>query len=306
MTGLLREADLPTAVNVSQLTGRGFENEISLARLDDGQQVVLRRWSEPRQPERLRAEFLEAHGVPAPRLLAANRHASLYPFVSGELLGDLIETGCCSQSQWRMVGAAFRRVHDIAFPALVKGDLEPDRLFLRPVDPVAQMHGWIDESAPGLRRLAPDSLQHLPALHEIVDKAAESLRTAGTSLLHGDISMWNIIVGDGDVSLIDWDYPCVGDPAMEVALIDKHASLFNGYGLDEAFFDGYGQGRAEPNTSLHRVVQTMRWAASSDWRSFDELHLPADVHRRTKDWLSVLLVHVGQLPAHIERLRTLL
>lgn len=302
---LLRAAGLPAATIVRQLTGRGFDNEVHVARLAGGRQVVVRRWRQRREPEQDRSMFLAAHGVPAPRLLAATGDASLYDFAPGTLLGDLIETGRASPETWRMVGRAYRHVHDIRFPAALVGEVQPHQIILRPGDPVRQMHTWIEESIPGLRQRAPDALEHLPALHDIVDHAAVSLRTAPTSLLHGDVNMWNIIVSEDNATLIDWDYPQVGAPAMEVALLDKHAALFNGCGLDAAFFEGYGHAPVEPNTSLHRVVQTMTWAASSDWSAFAQADLPADLHERTRAWLKVLLAYVAQLPAHIERLRTL-
>jgi aminoglycoside phosphotransferase (APT) family kinase protein len=119
--------------------------------------------------------------------------------------------------------------------------------------------------------------------------------------------MWNVIVDDAGERawLIDWEEPRVGDPAMEVALLDKHAALFNGRGLDGAFFDGYGHAPTEPNTSLHRVVQTVSWAASRDWASFEQQDLPAELHERTRQWLRTLLAYVAELPAHLDRLRTL-
>ncbi len=305
LAGLLRAAGLPDATTVRQLSGRGFDNEVYVAWLLCGRQVVVRRWRHPREPEQARATFLEAHAAPAPRLLAATCDASLYDFAPGTLLGDLIETGRATPATWRMVGSAYRRVHAIGFPAELVGELQPHQIILRPNDPVAQMHAWIDECVPGFRQRAPGALEHLAALHDIVERAAASLRTQPTALLHGDVNMWNVIVGDDAVSLIDWDYPRVGDPAMEVALLDKHASLFNGRGLHAAFFDGYGHAPVEPNTSLHRVVQTMTWAAGDDWSAFDQQEFPAELHKRTRAWLKELLAYVAQLPAHVERLRML-
>ena len=243
--------------------------------------------------------------MPAPRLLAATAAASLHEFVSGTLLGDLIEAGRDSADVWRRVGLAFRCVHAVRFPSGLEGDVLPDRFVLHPVDPAARLRARVDESEPGLRRRAPGAVAHLPALRELVERAAPSLREAGTALGHGDIHMWNIIVGDDRAWLIDWEEPRVCDPAMELALLDKHASLFNGRGLDPAFFEGYGRAAPEPNTSLHRVVQTVNWAASTDWDLFEREHLPADLHRRTRQWLSTLLDYVAALPAHIERLRPL-
>src|SRR5579883_2503655 len=223
---LLREADLPGAVSIRRLSGRGFDNVIHVALLADGRQVVLRQWREPRPPEQGRALFLAAHGVPAPRLLAGTSDAALYEFVPGALLGDLIEAGRDSVATWRAVGLAFRQVHAVRFPPGLAGDVLPDRLVLFPIDPAAQMHGWLEGCVPGLRRLLPEALPWLTALHAIVDRATPALRHAATSLGHGDINMWNIIVADDRAWLIDWDEPRICDPAMEVALLDKHAALF--------------------------------------------------------------------------------
>lgn len=72
------------------------------------------------------------------------------------------------------------------------------------------------------------------------------------------------------------------------------------------FFDGYGQPPTEPNTSLHRVVQTLDWATGSDWAEFEaDPTLPAEITQRTRDWLRVLVNYLGDLPAHLDRLRTL-
>lgn len=110
----------------------------------------------------------------------------------------------------------------------------------------------------------------------MVDRAAAALRAAPSALGHGDINMWNIIVSEDRVTLIDWDWPVICDPACEIALIDKHAWLFNARGINPAFFDGYGTPPAEPNTTLHRVVQTINWVGSADWEEFERSGLPAE------------------------------
>jgi hypothetical protein len=307
LAALLRDAELPAAESVRRLSGRGFDNEVHVVRLADGRQVVLRRGRRARDPEIARAAFLQAHGVPAPRLLAAHRHASLYEFAPGELLGDLIESGRATDRMWELVGLAYRRVHDVSFPSRLEGEFGPRRLILRPVDPVEQLHTRLKECAPGLRRRCRGALVYLPALHELVDSAAGPLQSATTALLLADDNMWNVIAdAEGDRAwLIDWDGPQVGDPAMEVALLDKHASLFNGGGLPAAFFVGYGQPATEPNTSLHRVIQTVRWAASRDWGELEEQDLPPEQKERARGWLRTLLAYVAQLPDHIERLRSI-
>lgn len=303
---LLHRAELPPAVALSPISGRGFDNEIHRVALSDGREVLLRRYPAKRESERRRADFLKEHDAPAPALLASTSDGSLYEFVQGSLLGDLIEAGRATDKTWRLVGEAFRRVHKIEFPSGLYGEIRPDQVVLQLNDPVVQMHRWIDEALPGFRRRLPAMIEHLPALHELVDRAADALRAAPSALGHGDINMWNIIVTQDRATLIDWDSPIVCDPAMEIALLDKHAWLFNGRGIDPGFFEGYGKPATEPNTSLYRIVHTVNWAGSSDWEEFERSGLPVEQVERTRQWLGALLAYTENIATHIERLRRLL
>lgn len=307
LTELLEAAGLPDATSEEKLSGRGFDTMVTRATLADGQQVILRQFRTSRPPEHQRARFLASHGVPAPAFLAGNDRASLHAFVPGVLLGDLIEAGAVTADHWRSVGRAFRKIHDIRFPALLMGEVAPDRIILHPYDPVAQIHGWIDGARSGLQERSPRVVTQLPILHEIVDHAAIPLRAAGTSLGHGDINMWNVIVSSEKTTPIDWDYPRICDPALEVALLDKHASLFNGHGLDNAFFEGYGRPASEPTTSIHRVVATLQWVTSADWAEFErDPVLPAELKERARDWQVTLWEYVERLTEHIARIQRLL
>lgn len=302
LSRLLQEARLPAAVATTPMEGRGFDNEIVAATLTDGRRVVLRRWREPRTAEHARARFLAHHRLPAPAVLAADEQASLVEFVRGETLGDLIDAGEAVDDVWRRVGAAYRRVHDVAFPSGLTGEVLPDRIVLTPTDPVHVLHGQIDRAAPGLREVLPPAVPHLPALHEAVETAAESLRSAPTALGHGDINMWNILVSPDTVTLIDWDHPRVADPAMEVALLDKHASLFAANGLPAAFFDGYGRGPHEPNVPVHRIVQTLAWATGPDWAEIEnDPALPDELKQRARRWRPVLVDFLRELPRRIRQ-----
>lgn len=303
---LLEQAGLPEPATVEVLTGRGFTDEVSVVGLPGTKPVVLRRWAEARELEFSRACFLADHAVPAPRLLAASRWGTLVEFVGGRLLGDLIEDAQDSATAWRAVGAAYRRVHDVGFPSGLAGRLGPYALVLRPVDPVAGLHELLENATAGLHRRLPEALVHLDALHGFVDRCAPSLRAAATALLHGDVNMWNVLVDTGRAVLIDWDLPEVGDPAMEIALLDKHAHLFNGTGLPDAFFEGYGPS-AEPNTALHRIVQTIQWVASDDWDGFaSEAALPTALRTRAQGWLDMLQQYLRALPEHLDRLSGLI
>lgn len=304
---LLRQAGLPAAVGVTPLTGRGFVNRISAVTLAGGRRVVLRELRRPRPPAFARARFLASHGVPAPALLAATERAELQEFIDGETLGDLIETGRDTDRVWRLVGEAFRRVHAVRFPSGLAGEkLGTERFVLAPYDPAEELHALIDEAEPGLRRLLPGHQAYLPGLREVVRAAAPALRSAPSTLGHGDNHMWNVLVADDRATPIDWDSPRVSDPAKEIALLDKHASLFNRAGLRPAFFDGYGSKPVEPNTSIHRVAQTLQWATSDDWIDTERDPLvSAELKALHASWLPILLDYVRDLPRHLERLGAL-
>lgn len=122
---LAAEAGLVPAGGARPMLGRGFDNDVALVDLVDGDPVVLRRFREPRAPEGPRAAFLDGHQLPAPRLLAASAEASLVEFVPGRLLGDLIETGDADDVVWRAVGRAYRQVHDVVFPQVWPVSCDP-------------------------------------------------------------------------------------------------------------------------------------------------------------------------------------
>lgn len=95
---------------------------------------------------------------------------------------------------------------------------------------------------------------------------------------------------------------------MEIALLDKHASVFNSTGLPPAFFAGYGCQPTEPNTSIHRVIQTLEWAMCSDWDEIDnDPQISSELkQRRSVTWRPILLDYVRSLPRHVARLRALI
>ncbi len=307
LTQLLQQAGLPPAVSVTPMTGRGFTDRLSTVALTGGRRVVLRVLRKARPPAFARARFLAHHGVPAPALLAATEHAALEEFIEGETLGDLIDTGRDTDRVWRRVGEAYRRVHAVGFPSGLAADrLEPERFVLTPYDPAEELHALIEESEPRLRQLLPGHLVYLPDLHDVVRAAAPALRAATTALGHGDINMWNLLVAHDRATLADWDKPRVSDPAKEIALLDKHASLFNRTGIRPAFFDGYGSTPTEPNTSIHRVVQTLQWATSDDWIETERDPLvSAELKARHANWQRIILDHVRDLPLHLDRMRAL-
>ncbi|HEV2529650.1 MAG TPA: aminoglycoside phosphotransferase family protein [Thermomicrobiales bacterium] len=300
---LVRDAGLPGVMDTYPLRGRGVANQIVAARLADGSRVVLRIRPPDRAPERARARLLEAYRLPKPRLLSEAGNAALYEFAPGQPLGDTVELGTADSEDWAKAGRAYRKVHDVTFPHRLAGDVSAAGIYLRSADPVAEQHAALRAATERLTELLPVAARSIPALHRQIDAAATWLCSAPTSLLHGDVDLWNAVIDPSGATLVDWDEPMVGDPARELALLDMHASLINGRGLPRAFYNGYGRGPIEPNTSLYRITGTIAWLTSDDWERFESLD--ADLRAKTRSWFMTLRDWTSRLPEHIDRLKTL-
>ena len=303
LESLVRDAGLPSVTDTYPLRGRGPANRIVAARLADGSRVVLRIRPSDGVPERARARLLEMYRLPKPRLLSEAGNAALYEFVPGQPLGDTVELGTARSDDWARAGHAYRRVHDVAFPRRLAGDVSAAGIFLRSTDPVAEQHATLRAATDRLTELLPVAARSLPTLHRQIDAAADWLCSAPTSLLHGDVDLWNTVVDASGATLVDWDEPMVGDPSRELALLDMHASLLNGRGLPRSFYSGYGRGPIEPNTSIYRITGTIAWLTSDDWTEFEALD--ADLRARTRSWFRTLRDWTSRLPEHVDRLKTL-
>lgn len=107
-------------------------------------------------------------------------------------------------------------------------------------------------------------------------------------LLHNDVNLYNIIVGDGRATLIDWDNPGQGNPLDELAAFEEHLYL-HGTALPQAFWDGYG---STPDLNLlrtHRIAGCIGWLASGDWQEWeDDRTLKPELLDRVRNWRKLL------------------
>lgn len=302
LDSLLELAGLPAAQAAQQISGRGFENRIYRVQLVDGQQLILRCYPRERALETARAKFLEQFDLPAPKLYACNTQAALFSYISGTLLGDLIESGHADDTVWRAVAQTFRQVHNLRFPQGLAGTITAEGLTLQFADPVEQIHSWIEQAKAGLESRLPEIVPLLPELHRFTDLAAQDLRQDRVSLGHGDINMWNTIVNHEGAYLIDWDFPVVTWVTSEIALLDKHTALFNGIGLPEAFFQAYDPQLDRNLLLLYRIVHSLAWLASDDWDEFAESDLPSEQIQRTRKWYDYLLGYTKKLEEQLRML----
>jgi hypothetical protein len=88
-------------------------------------------------------------------------------------------------------------------------------------------------------------------------------------LLHNDVNLHNIIVGEGKATLIDWDNPGQGNPLDELAAFEEHLYL-HGTVLPQAFWIGYGTRPDAALLRVHRIAGCIAWLASEDWQEWEE------------------------------------
>ncbi|SER59522.1 Phosphotransferase enzyme family protein [Lentzea xinjiangensis] len=129
----------------------------------------------------------------------------------------------------------------------------------------------------------------LPVSAEVWRSIGEAFRKIHRiGLLHNDVNLYNVIVGDGRATLIDWDNPGLGNPLDELAAFEEHLYL-HGTVLPQAFWDGYGD-RPDPDLlRLHRIAGCIGWLASEDWREWeDDPALRPELLARVRNWRRLL------------------
>ncbi|GAB3833438.1 phosphotransferase [Kribbella italica] len=283
---LVADAGLPPVTTATPLTGHGFDHEILHAVLDDGQEVVLRHRAGTPPLDQL-TEFLRAHNIPTPALLAATNDATLHAFAPGEMLLTLIDHNRMTDTTWHSVGTTFRQLHAVRFPKALTGAFGNGTFDLHFTDPVRTQHKLLDEAALDLVS------DHLPRLHATIDQYADQLRATPTALLHRDVYPANVIVGPDRTLLIDWDSPQVGDPGIEIAALEEHVYLL-GAEVPPAFYSAYGPRPA--TTALHRLTGAIGWLAEGwldDWIAGDDPNRSSKA-RSWRDGLQAYLTE--QLP----------
>jgi aminoglycoside phosphotransferase (APT) family kinase protein len=297
---LIAAARLPEIASTEPVDvhGDGLDNLLTKATLADGREVLLRESRVQKVAPTLRAKFLEACGVGAPRLYAANdRGAMLVDFMPGRQLSEMLATGTVNDRTWELTGAAFARVHAVRFPAPLQGLVGPASVVLEPVDPVDQLMAALEGSLPWLAEHESQVLPVIDHLRSFIRRRAGNIRAEVPCLVHGDANLLNIIVAE-QVTLIDWDFPAVRYPLAELSALDEHVYLTAGSGLPPAFFAGYG--RAVPADLLlaYRMVGCLRWLSSTEWKRWEvDRAMPASAQRRLRRWHKRLLEWVRGMPA---------
>ena len=262
---LVAAASLPPVAEAATLPGLGLDNQLLLGTLVNDQQVLLRQ-GPPSVSPAPRARFLDLHQVGAPRLWAANdTGASLVDFVAGETMVAAAERGAVTDEVWRRLGQAYAQVHKVQFPRPLAGTFGPQGLELAPDDPVESLLATVDSGEPWVGRHRPSLARYLEELRSRIDERADEIRAEIPCLSHGDPNWHNVILGQGSVTLIDWDFAAVRYPLDELAGVEEHAYLHGFSELPAAFFAGYGREVSLPLLRIYRIASCLRMLSSPDW-----------------------------------------
>lgn len=297
---LAAAADLATVVTLHPVDAEayGLDNRLTRAVLEDGRAVLLRQSKILLRSPRRRVDFLRANGIPLPQLYAADNDGnSLWEFVPGRPLADLVDQGTADDFVWGRTGAAFAAVHAVTFPAPLQGPIGLKSLALRPLDPVEHLQADIEDG----RRWAE---LHRPHLASVLDSVAAfaaahagRIQAERPAVTHGDVNLLNIVASDDSVRLIDWDFPAVRYPLAELSALDEHAYLHGCDGLPSAFFAGYGREVPADLLLAYRIVGCIGWLSGDDWAEWDaDPALPSAARDRIDRWHTLLLRWADQTP----------
>ncbi|KOV88330.1 lipopolysaccharide kinase InaA family protein [Nocardia sp. NRRL S-836] len=129
----------------------------------------------------------------------------------------------------------------------------------------------------------------LPVSDEVWERVGAAFaKVHAVGLLHNDVNLHNIIVGDGHATLIDWDNPGQGNPLDELAAFEEHLHL-HGTTLPQAFWTGYGHRPDPALLRVHRVAGCIAWLAGEDWQEWeDDPALRPEQLARVRNWRRLL------------------
>jgi aminoglycoside phosphotransferase (APT) family kinase protein len=219
------------------------------------ERAVVLRVGASEDPAPLRTEvaalrLAAEHGLPAPRLLAADL-AGDPPVVLADLLaGSSAIPAERPPGRLRALGRAAAALHAVAVP--------PGTELPRRDRPIA----GVDFAA--LRRRQPAQ----PLLEEAERRVAQAPPPEGDGLVHGDLWQGNALwVGDTLTGLVDWDYAGVGPPGVDLGSLRCDAAVCFGLEAAEDVRNGWeaAAGRPAADVAYWDVVAALSTPPDMGW-----------------------------------------
>ena len=154
----------------------------------------------------------------------------LMSYLQGETLGEALKRGLHPEEKRRLIfqfGKVLADIHSTACP----------------VELLRSETVWLDE----MLKRAEHDLQHfeVDGTPELLGKLMrEKPRKINQTLIHGDFTVDNVMVYEGEISgIIDWSGGDYGDPRYDAALaIWPKEGEFEDERNIKLFFEGYGKG----------------------------------------------------------------
>jgi len=189
-------------------------------------------------------------GIPVPEVVAVGDGFLISRAVGGVTAADERLDVDARRSALAEAGALLRKLHAVGAP----GFGIPRSEELRGPHP-----SWIEHMGSVLEWAAPAvaDLVDLDVIHDAFERHRDAIAdVAQGSVLHGDLSMWHILVDPASgkiTAVIDWADVQVGDPLLEIAVLGSWIPkviprFLAGYEPDERFVE-----RADELLTFYRV-----------------------------------------------------
>ena len=220
------------------------------------------------------ADVMQAHGVPTVTpLTGLALDVDGVAVTAWRRVADIE-----APTDWAVVGAAVRRVHEIGRDEIPAG---------YPVPSPTDFPWWdFDSLLAEVSDLLDDRSRR--GLRSVIgrDDGWRTAVRAGTVICHGDVHPGNVLVSPTGPLLIDWDLLCRASPAWDHAMLTTYAERWGGDPhVYPAFAEGYGVDLADDE--LTRTLAELRNVAATLMRVRAGRTNPAardEAERRLRFW----------------------
>ncbi len=178
----------------------------------------------------------------------------VYPFIHAPngFTQNLTET------QWKQLGKALRRIHDASVPALIQNELRKETYSSKWREMVRSFYSKIEPNTSDDKITADFKSffkQNIDKIYRLVDSAEELSKKIHPDpdkyvLCHSDIHAGNILVANDDsIYIIDWDEPMLGPKERDLMFIGGGVgNVWNKPQEIDHFYEGYGK------TSIDKTI----------------------------------------------------
>ena len=173
----------------------------------------------------------------------------LYPFIQGQdgyarsLTGD----------QWHDFGAAFKSVHAVKLPAALALQIPRETFspyWLNVVKKFQTQVEYTRYADPVAAALADFMQTRRDEINRLVERCARlglalKAQPQPFVLCHADLHPGNLLIGDRDLYIVDWDEPLLALKERDLALLGGCTHWQDPHDIDQ-FYQGYGQAPVDP------------------------------------------------------------